>query len=197
MGSLASKGSAAEQIVTDGGVDVTIHAMEAHPSSASCARAGIEVFRILRDTHPDKLRALGSSAQSVASAIVGSLSSYNDNDGRSSTLSVGGGNDGTVSAMHVKGNVVVHSTELEVTASGLINGEGQSVERRGNGHKNKNYGGAHAGQGGGYANQDGAWSKPPIRDSGPNVWSGASLWDNQLLQHRAETISVQNIHKQQ
>ena len=94
LGSLASKGSAAEQIVTDGGVDVTIHAMEAHPSSASCARAGIEVFRILRDTHPDKLRALGSSAQSVASAIVGSLSSYNDNDGRSSTLSVGGGNDG-------------------------------------------------------------------------------------------------------
>ena len=93
LGSLASKGSAAEQIVTDGGVDVTIHAMEAHPSSASCARAGIEVFRILRDTHPDKLRALGSSAQSVASAIVGSLSSYNDNDGRSSTLSVGG-NDG-------------------------------------------------------------------------------------------------------
>lgn len=94
MGSLASKGSAAEQIVTDGGVDVTIHAMEAHPSSASCARAGIEVFRIMRDTHPDKLRALGSSAQSAASAIVGSLSSYNDNDGRSSTLSVGGGNDG-------------------------------------------------------------------------------------------------------
>ena len=89
MGSLASKGSAAEQIVADGGVDVTIHAMEAHPSSASCARAGIEVFRILRDTHPDKLRALGSSAQSAASAIVGSLSSYNDNDGRSSTLSTG------------------------------------------------------------------------------------------------------------
>ena len=62
IGSLASKGSAAEQIVAAGGVRVALDAMTTHVASSSVARSCVDLLRVFRDTHPDKLRALGADA---------------------------------------------------------------------------------------------------------------------------------------
>jgi hypothetical protein len=50
------------------------------------------VFRILHDTHPDKLRSLGDNAAHAAQAIVGSLTAYNDRGGARGS-SLGGGDE--------------------------------------------------------------------------------------------------------
>jgi hypothetical protein len=76
---------------------------------------------------------------------------------------IGGGNDGATSTMRVKGNVQLHTTEFRVTQHGHVNGDGQSVERRGVSKANTNYGGAHAGEGGGYADKEEAWRVPGAR----------------------------------
>ena len=129
ISSLASKESAAEQIVAAGGIETVITSMQSHNTSSACARAGIQVFSTLRDTHPNKLSALGSNIGAAALAIVASLENYNPTE---SDATEGGGVSLEIAALEMLNDMCSASEQgvVPVLAAGGIQVALTALERQ-------------------------------------------------------------------